>query len=96
MSTALTASAVKNRYAPNWGRLALIVAAWAMFVIFLVLPLTIVLIEALKMGVGHFFDSMIEPDAISALKLTLLAVGISVPLNLVFGEIGRASCRERV
>ncbi len=37
------------------------------------------------MGVAHFFDSMLEADAISALKLTLLAVAISVPLNLIFG-----------
>lgn len=71
--------------ASSWARLALIIAAWATFIIFLVLPLTIVLTEALKMGVAHFFDSMLEPDAISALKLTLLAVAISVPLNLVFG-----------
>ncbi len=85
MSTTLTATGQKTRYAPNWGRLLLIIAAWAMFLTFLVLPLTIVLTEALKMGVAHFFDSMLEPDAISALKLTLLAVGISVPLNLVFG-----------
>ncbi len=85
MSTTLTATGQKTAFAPNWGRLVLIIAAWTMFVIFLVLPLTIVLTEALKMGVGHFFDSMLEADAISALKLTLLAVGISVPLNLVFG-----------
>lgn len=71
--------------APSWARWALIIAAWATFILFLVLPLTIVLSEALKMGVGHFFDSMLEADAISALKLTLLAVAISVPLNLVFG-----------
>ena len=74
-----------SRNAPSWGRLALILSAWLMFIIFLVLPLAIVLIEALKMGVGHFFASMIEADAISALKLTLLAVAISVPLNLIFG-----------
>lgn len=85
MSTTLTATSQTIRYAPNWGRLALITAAWVVFLIILVLPLTIVLTEALKMGVGHFFDSMLEPDAISALKLTLLAVAISVPLNLVFG-----------
>lgn len=85
MSTTLTATGQKIAFAPNWGRLVLIIAAWTMFVVFLVLPLTIVLTEALKMGVGHFFDSMLEADAISALKLTLLAVGISVPLNLVFG-----------
>lgn len=74
-----------SRNASSWARLALIIAAWATFIVFLVLPLTIVLTEALKMGVAHFFDSMLDPDAISALKLTLLAVAISVPLNLVFG-----------
>ena len=44
-----------------------------------------VLHEALKLGLGTFFAALIEPDALSALKLTLLAVGIAVPLNLVFG-----------
>ncbi len=80
-----TTSHQNSRNAPSWARLALIIAAWATFIVFLVLPLAIVLVEALKMGVAHFFDSMLEADAISALKLTLLAVAISVPLNLVFG-----------
>ncbi len=80
-----TTSHQNSRNAPSWARLAPIIAAWATFIVFLVLPLAIVLIEALKMGVAHFFDSMLEADAISALKLTLLAVAISVPLNLVFG-----------
>ena len=80
-----TTSHQNSLNAPSWARLALIIAAWATFIVFLVLPLAIVLIEALKMGVAHFFDSMLEADAISALKLTLLAVAISVPLNLVFG-----------
>lgn len=80
-----TTSHQNSRNAPSWARLALIIAAWATFIVFLVLPLTIVLVEALKMGVAHFFDSMLEADAISALKLTLLAVAISVPLNLIFG-----------
>jgi sulfate transport system permease protein len=39
----------------------------------------------LKQGFGTFFSAIFEPDALAALKLTLLAVGISVPLNLVFG-----------
>ncbi len=80
-----TTSHQNSRNAPSWARLALIFAAWATFIVFLVLPLAIVLVEALKMGVAHFFDSMLEADAISALKLTLLAVAISVPLNLIFG-----------
>jgi len=55
------------------------------FALFLLLPLLIVLGEAFKQGVGTFFTAILEPDALAALKLTLLAVGISVPLNLVFG-----------
>ncbi len=60
-------------------------AAWLTFALFLLLPLLIVLGEAFKQGVGTFFTAILEPDALAALKLTLLAVGISVPLNLVFG-----------
>ncbi len=63
----------------------LIVAAWLTFAVFLLLPLLVVLGEALKLGLGTFFGAILEADALAALKLTLLAVGISVPLNLVFG-----------
>ncbi|AWT11912.1 sulfate ABC transporter permease subunit CysW [Stutzerimonas frequens] len=66
-------------------RRLLIGAAWLTFALFLLLPLLIVLGEAFKQGVGTFFTAIFEPDALAALKLTLLAVGISVPLNLVFG-----------
>ena len=52
---------------------------------FLLLPLLIVVSQGLKMGVGTFFDAILEPDALSALKLTIIAVVISVPLNVVFG-----------
>jgi sulfate transport system permease protein len=86
-STTLSASAVANaaRRGSPAGRIALIIGAWLAFAVFLLLPLFVVLSEALKLGLGTFFTALIEPDAISALKLTLLAVGISVPLNLVFG-----------
>jgi len=67
------------------GRRLLIVAAWLVFALFLLLPLLIVVSEALKQGFGTFFTAIFEPDALAALKLTLLAVGISVPLNMVFG-----------
>ncbi|PVZ15378.1 MULTISPECIES: sulfate ABC transporter permease subunit CysW [unclassified Pseudomonas] len=66
-------------------RAVLIGLGYLVFALFLLLPLAIVLTQALKAGVGTFFEAMIEPDAISALKLTLLAVVVSVPLNLVFG-----------
>ncbi|MBB4862862.1 sulfate transport system permease protein [Pseudomonas nitritireducens] len=88
MSTAsLSAAAAANaaRRGNVWGRRALIALAWLAFALFLLLPLFVVLSEALKQGLGTFFDAIIEPDALAALKLTLIAVGISVPLNLVFG-----------
>lgn len=67
------------------GRRLIIGAAWLSFILLLVLPLTVVLLEAFKQGLGVFFSSILEPDAISALKLTLLTVAIAVPLNVVFG-----------
>nr|WP_064495760.1 sulfate ABC transporter permease subunit CysW [Pseudomonas chengduensis] len=86
-SATLTASAANNaaRRGNALGRRLLIISAWLVFAFFLLLPLFVVATEALKQGVGVFIASILEPDAISALKLTLLAVGIAVPLNLVFG-----------
>ncbi|SFW62703.1 sulfate transport system permease protein [Pseudomonas sp. NFACC19-2] len=86
-SATLTASAANNaaRRGNALGRRLLIVSAWLVFAFFLLLPLFVVATEALKQGVGVFVTSILEPDAISALKLTLIAVGIAVPLNLVFG-----------
>ncbi|QQE87275.1 sulfate ABC transporter permease subunit CysW [Azotobacter chroococcum] len=86
-STTLSAAASANaaRRGNALGRRLLIAAAWLAFAVFLLLPLYVVLSEALKLGFGTFFEALLEPDALSALKLTLLAVGISVPLNLVFG-----------
>ncbi|WP_079204303.1 sulfate ABC transporter permease subunit CysW [Pseudomonas sp. CC6-YY-74] len=86
-SITLTAAASANaaRRGNVRGRHLLILAAWLAFVLFLLLPFLVVLSEALKQGLGTFFGAIFEADAISALKLTLLAVGISVPLNLLFG-----------
>jgi sulfate transport system permease protein len=86
-SLSVTANSTANatRRGNALGRRLLIVAAWLVFALFLLLPLLIVVSEALKQGFGTFFTAIFEPDALAALKLTLLAVGISVPLNLVFG-----------
>lgn len=81
--SAATASA--SRRGNAGGRLALIVLTWLVFALFLLLPLYVVLSEALKQGFGTFFEAILEPDALAALKLTLIAVAISVPLNLLFG-----------
>ena len=55
------------------------------FVVFLLLPLLAVFVEAFRKGANAYFAALIEPDALSAVRLTLIAAGISVPLNLVFG-----------
>ncbi len=86
-SASLTAASSANaaRRGSALGRRILIISAWLAFALFLLLPLLVVLSEALKDGLGTFFTAIFEPDALSALKLTLIAVFISVPLNLVFG-----------
>jgi sulfate transport system permease protein len=66
-------------------RRALILGALAFIGFFLVLPLVAVFAEALAKGFAAYGAALVEPDAISAIKLTLLVAAISVPLNVVFG-----------
>lgn len=63
----------------------LILAALVIFLLILVLPLYVVLTQGLANGLPYFWQAIIEPDAISALKLTLLTAAIAVPLNIIFG-----------
>lgn len=53
--------------------------------LFLFVPLIVVFAEAFSKGAGVYFESFKNPDALAAIRLTLLAAGLSVPLNLVFG-----------
>lgn len=66
-------------------RWLLISAAVCVIVLFLLLPLAAVFIEALRRGWEVFFASLQDEAALSAVKLTLLAAFISVPLNTLFG-----------
>jgi len=68
-----------------WVRWTLIGIAMAFLLLFLVLPLAAVFTEALRKGFGAYIDGLREPDAWSAIKLTLITALIAVPLNLVFG-----------
>ena len=70
---------------PAWVRLTLIFTALAFLALFLFLPLVAVFVQALKKGFGVYLASITDPDAASAIALTLTAAGIAVPLNLVFG-----------
>ncbi|AKC85968.1 sulfate ABC transporter permease subunit CysW [Pseudoxanthomonas suwonensis] len=70
---------------PRWVQVLLILAALAFLLSFLLLPLILVFTEALRGGVGAFWAAIREPDALAAVRLTLLVTAIVVPLNLVFG-----------
>ena len=66
-------------------RFALILIAVAFLTLFLLLPLIAVFIEAFRAGFGGFWQAVSEPDAVAAMKLTLLVAAIAVPANLLFG-----------
>ena len=69
----------------NWVRWALIGTTILFLGIFLFMPLAIVFSSALAKGISVYFSALREPDAFAAIRLTLIAAGIAVPLNLVFG-----------
>jgi sulfate transport system permease protein len=66
-------------------RVIVLTIALGFFAIFLLLPLIVVFAEAFRKGVETYWAALVDPDAQSAIRLTLLAAAISVPLNLVFG-----------
>ncbi|MCR5884092.1 sulfate ABC transporter permease subunit CysW [Rhizobacter sp. J219] len=70
---------------PAWVRRTLITVALLFLTLFLFVPLVSVFFEAFKKGFEVYLAAVTEADAVSAIKLTLLAAAISVPLNLVFG-----------
>ncbi|MCV2349508.1 sulfate ABC transporter permease subunit CysW [Paucibacter sp. Y2R2-4] len=73
-----------TREAP-WVRYLLLTLGLSFFALFLVMPLVAVFSEALRKGWEVYLAALVEADAVSAIKLTLIAAVISVPLNLVFG-----------
>jgi sulfate/thiosulfate transport system permease protein len=70
---------------PRWVRAILITVALLFLGIFLLLPLVVVFSEAFKKGVEVYLESIREPDAAAAIRLTLITAAIAVPLNLIFG-----------
>jgi sulfate transport system permease protein len=68
-----------------WVRRTLIGVALLFLTLFLFVPLATVFHEALKKGWEVYLAAIVEPDARSAIQLTLLTAAIAVPLNLVFG-----------
>jgi sulfate transport system permease protein len=70
---------------PLWLRLLLIAISVGFIGVFLFLPLVVVFVEALRNGFGAYFQSFQDAAAWQAIKLTLIATAISLPLNLAFG-----------
>lgn len=70
---------------PAWVRRTLIGLALAFLTLFLFIPLISVFYEALKKGTDVYLAAITEPDALSAIKLTLTVAAIAVPVNLIFG-----------
>ncbi|MFZ2207953.1 MAG: sulfate ABC transporter permease subunit CysW [Porticoccaceae bacterium] len=68
-----------------WVRWLLIATALLFMLSFLLLPLIAIFAEALRNGVGVYWEALQDPDALAAIRLTLLVAAIAVPLNLVFG-----------
>jgi sulfate transport system permease protein len=70
---------------PAWVKRSLIAVALAFLSFFLFIPLVLIFAEAFNKGWDVYLAAITEPDALDAIKLTLLAAAIAVPLNLVFG-----------
>jgi sulfate transport system permease protein len=86
MSTAMTSKKVQaGTTEARWIRYSLIGLALTFMFLFLVLPLAAVFTEALRKGLDAYLEALKEPDAWSAIRLTLITAAIAVPLNLVFG-----------
>lgn len=79
---------------PPWVRFSLIFIAVGFIGLFLILPLAIVIIEAFSKGFTAYGQALAQPDAQSAIWLTLLTALLTVPLNTLFG-VAAAWCITR-
>jgi sulfate transport system permease protein len=76
-----------TRTEPRLVRAVIIAVAVTFLTVFVVLPLVVVFAQAFSKGIGAYFSALTDPEALSAIKLTLTVAAISVSLNLVFGVI---------
>ncbi|HEX7791614.1 MAG TPA: sulfate ABC transporter permease subunit CysW [Afipia sp.] len=80
-------SAHAVRTEPALVRWTLITIAVLFLTVFVVLPLVVVFTEAFSKGIGAYLAALSDPEALSAIRLTLTVAVISVGLNLVFGVV---------
>src|ERR1700750_2096238 len=76
-----------TRTEPWLVRVVIIAVAVAFLSVFVVLPLVVVFAQAFSRGVVAYISALTDPEALSAIRLTLAVAAISVSLNLVFGVI---------
>src|SRR5258708_38764482 len=88
LSQSLSSSAPDDlRTEPRAIRLAIIAAALIFLTVFVVLPLAVVFAQAFSKGIGAYFAALSDPEALSAIRLTLCVAAISGSLNLGFGLV---------
>jgi sulfate/thiosulfate transport system permease protein len=78
-------ASLRGRDEPPLLKLTLIGVSLLFLLVFLVLPLLNVFIQAFSKGIAYYVKALVHPDTLSAIKLTLIVSAISVPLNTVFG-----------
>ena len=77
----------RARTEPAAVRWIIVALAILFLAVFLIAPLIAVFHQALARGLGTYFNALANPDALAAIRLTLLVAAISVFLNLVFGLV---------
>jgi len=88
MALDVTVQPVKLRSVTTENRIArftLIIISLVFLLLILLLPLTAVFVEAFRKGPAPFFVALADAETFSAIRLTLIVAGVSVPLNLAFG-----------
>ncbi|MGO7633923.1 sulfate ABC transporter permease subunit CysW [Rhizobium leguminosarum] len=88
MALDATAHPVKLRSVTTENRIArftLIILSLVFLLLILLLPLAAVFVEAFRKGAGPFLEALADAETFSAIRLTLIVAGVSVPLNLIFG-----------
>ncbi len=84
-NTAVSAAQPYATTEPGFVRWILIGLALTFLVIFLFVPLIAVFVQALQKGVAAYLNALSQPDALAAIRFTLLTAAVAVPLNLSFG-----------
>lgn len=72
---------------PRWLRMILILLGLGFLALFVILPIALIFTEAFRHGTKAYINALLEPDTLSAIRLTLLVAAIAVPINMVFGII---------